>query len=944
MNMKTIFRAFVGLLILLSAAGTLHAQKNKKSNPRVLGRYEAPPVICHFDEEPANTKVLMPEGILEAIKNGRVEERSSLIPIYSANYPGEAKPAMELALQIWGAFLPSDVPIYVNVFYDEQNEGVLASAGPNGFYAIQDGPKQAFYAAPLAEKILGETINSDGEPDIFILVGDRNDWYFGLDGQGPGLQFDLVTILLHELGHGLGFTGSAAMNGTFGTLGGATTAAPDVRLPYAYDSFVELGDGTPIFDLENDSRELGDALTGGDLFFNGPILQGTFGDRAKLFAPSPFQQGSSFSHLDEFAFPSGGENSLMSPSAAPGEVVQVPGITFDIFADMGWILTRILHDPQGDTENSTNPYALTAIIDSDTTYFSDQVFLTYSYDEFETSETVQMTPTGNEDEFAGEIPANGTDLTIQYYISVLDETQRTFTSPGAAPESRVHSFSVGNDNIDPEIIHNPIPFILTSATSVDVIAGVSDNLDVLPNATIEYSINRVEQTPIVMTVDASPRLPFIDQTYSAPFTFQAGDLNEGDDFQYRIVVVDASQNANTVVSPATGFHQVDIVGVSEVVDEYTNDFEDPATADDFIGEDFIFDQPAGFDDVALHSPHPYPFTGTEETINIIHQLKTPIRVKEDFGSSTLSFNEIVLVEPGEPNTSFGDPEFWDYVIVEGSSDNGTTWLPLLDGYDCQADRTWESTYRGGIQGNDSQAEGNEGLFRERTINLQSTFAAGEEILIRFRLFSDPFAVGWGWAIDDLRIQVAPELDIPEALPATDVEATQFRANWRGIRGAESYLLDVSEDPNFGSFLAGYESAEIVGTIEFVTNLVDGETYYYRVRAKAGETVTDFSNVIEVTTGDVATGIEDFVNENEFQIFPNPTSGEILLDVAFVKQAETVRVSVTDILGKQVVNETYQPTGLNWQQRISLSRQSAGMYLVTIEVDGGTFSKKVFLNR
>ncbi|MEM6297085.1 MAG: T9SS type A sorting domain-containing protein [Bacteroidota bacterium] len=941
--MKTIYRTLLGVLILLSASGTLQAQKNK-SNPRVIGRYDAPPVICHFDEEPANTKVLMSEERLRAFREGRVEERSTLIPIYAANYPNEAKPALELALQIWGSFLPSDVPIYVNVFYDDQNPGVLASAGANGFYAIQDGPDQAFYPAPLAEKILGESINADGEPDIFILVGDRSDWYFGLDGQGPGLQFDLVTVLLHELGHGLGFSGSAAMNGTFGTLGGTTAAAPDVRLPYAYDAFVELGDGTPIFDLENDSRELGDALTGNDLFFNGPILQGSFGNRAKLYAPSPFQGGSSYSHLDEFAFPSGGENSLMSPSAAPGEVVQVPGITFDIFADMGWILTKIVHDPQGDTENATNPYALTATIDSDTTYFSDQVFLTYSYDEFTTSESVQMTPTGNDDEFAAEIPANGTDITIQYYISVLDETQRTFTSPGAAPEARVHSFSVGNDEIAPEIIHDPIPFILTSATSVDVIAGVSDNLDVLPNATIEYSINGVEQTPIAMTVDASPRLPFIDQTYSAVFTFEAGDLNEGDDFQYRIVVVDASQNANTTASPATGFHQVDIAGISEVAEEYTNDFEDASTASDFIGEDFIFDQPSGFDDVALHSPHPYPFADEigQTEINMIHQLKTPIRVKEDFGSSVMTFNEIALIEPGEPNTSFGDPEFWDYVIVEGSNDNGTTWRPLVDGYDCQADRTWESTYRGGVQGNDSNAEGNEGLFRERTINLQSTFAAGDEILIRFRLFSDPFAVGWGWAIDDLRIQVAPELEVPEALPATDVEATQFRANWRGIRGAENYLLDVSEDPNFGSFLTGYEAKEIVGTIEFVTDLVEGNTYYYRVRAQAGAVITDYSNVIEVTTGGVATGIEDFVNENEFQVFPNPTSGDILLDVAFVKQAEAVHVSVTDVLGKQIINETYKPTGLNWQQRVSLSGQSTGMYLVTIEVDGGTFTKKVFL--
>ena len=33
-----------------------------------------------------------------------------------------------------------------------------------------------------------------------------------------------------------------------------------------------------------------------------------------------------------------------------------------------------------------------------------------------------------------------------------------------------------------------------------------------------------------------------------------------------------------------------------------------------------------------------------------------------------------------------------------------------------------------------------------------TFEAGDEILVRFRLYADAAAVGWGWAIDNLQIQ------------------------------------------------------------------------------------------------------------------------------------------------------------------------------------------------
>ena len=44
-------------------------------------------------------------------------------------------------------------------------------------------------------------------------------------------------------------------------------------------------------------------------------------------------------------------------------------------------------------------------------------------------------------------------------------------------------------------------------------------------------------------------------------------------------------------------------------------------------------------------------------------------------NATLSFDEIALVEPGDPGSVFGDPAFWDYVVVEGSRD-GVTWLPV----------------------------------------------------------------------------------------------------------------------------------------------------------------------------------------------------------------------------------------------------------------------------
>jgi len=120
----------------------------------------------------------------------------------------------------------------------------------------------------------------------------------------------------------------------------------------------------------------------------------------------------------------------------------------------------------------------------------------------------------------------------------------------------------------------------------------------------------------------------------------------------------------------------------------------------------------------------------------------------------MSYDEVVLVEPGEALANFGDDDFYDYVIAEGSKDKGKTWLPLADGYDSGANAIWKTNYNKEIVSQVSKAEGIPDWYINREINLLSNgnFKANDTILIRFRLYSDPYAHGWGWTIDNLRIQ------------------------------------------------------------------------------------------------------------------------------------------------------------------------------------------------
>lgn len=192
---------------------------------------------------------------------------------------------------------------------------------------------------------------------------------------------------------------------------------------------------------------------------------------------------------------------------------------------------------------------------------------------------------------------------------------------------------------------------------------------------------------------------------------------------------------------------VEALALAAPVFDYTSSLNSGA---DFQMTQFSIQTPGGFTDPALHTTHNY--TNGSSPVAL---LKTPIRIAD---STTLSYNQVAIVEPGDPGTVFGDSAFWDYVVVEGSRD-GSTWLPVAPGIDARSDPAWESSFYSG-----SPAP-SESLFRPQVTLLNDTFAKGETILLRFRLYADSAVTAWGWAIDDISIQSttgASAADVPAA--------------------------------------------------------------------------------------------------------------------------------------------------------------------------------------
>lgn len=185
---------------------------------------------------------------------------------------------------------------------------------------------------------------------------------------------------------------------------------------------------------------------------------------------------------------------------------------------------------------------------------------------------------------------------------------------------------------------------------------------------------------------------------------------------------------------------------------YSYKFDFDSESSDFVTKDFDISMQEGFISSILHTCHPYPVSKIEdEKYNLFAILKTPIIIQEN---GTMSYKEVLLIEPGQIADANTCQLFWDYVVVEGSKDNGDTWLPIVDKYDSQIQIEWKTLFNNSLLNGSSIAKAEESMFSERIINLteNGNFIAGDTVLICFRLASDMSINGWGWAIDDLKIQ------------------------------------------------------------------------------------------------------------------------------------------------------------------------------------------------
>ena len=245
--------------------------------------------------------------------------------------PSTYHAAINAAVDVWSQNFVSQVPVKIKVFWERQSSAeILASASPgkfhNNFKNIPDN--DLWYASALADAIAGEDIEPTIQ-EVTIRINSNNGpmLYLGTDGNCPSNKYDLVSMILHEMGHGLGFLSNADYDDLYGY--------GSIQQPTPFDAYAQLPDGRRLMDLDSPSLELGEAMTQPLVWSGANGIRANNGIKPLLYTPSPYERGSSVSHLDEATFANSERDAVMSPNLKRGEVFHLPGpLLIAMFEDL----------------------------------------------------------------------------------------------------------------------------------------------------------------------------------------------------------------------------------------------------------------------------------------------------------------------------------------------------------------------------------------------------------------------------------------------------------------------------------------------------------------------------------------------------------------------------------------------------------------------------------
>ena len=205
-------------------------------------------------------------------------------------YLSDVQNALKISLENIGDYLSTKVPLQIQILTERVSTKVLAQASATltNITGLNGVTQTTTF---LADSLQGIDTNP-GQDDLTLFLNLSNIHQMSFSGKPVAGKYDFVSILTHEILHGLAFTGNLDSNGE--------------KTPF--DALVSMENGAPVF--------------------TGARAKALNANKPIALEPETVGNGSAYYHLTL-------ENDLMSDTFGKGEVRSISALDLAILEDLG---------------------------------------------------------------------------------------------------------------------------------------------------------------------------------------------------------------------------------------------------------------------------------------------------------------------------------------------------------------------------------------------------------------------------------------------------------------------------------------------------------------------------------------------------------------------------------------------------------------------------------
>jgi len=158
--------------------------------------------------------------------------------------------------------------------------------------------------------------------------------------------------------------------------------------------------------------------------------------------------------------------------------------------------------------------------------------------------------------------------------------------------------------------------------------------------------------------------------------------------------------------------------------------------------------------------------------------------------------------------------------------------------------------------------------------------------------------------------------------------------WTNIASVSGYELRLSKNSDNSD--AEYFVIPGASSNNYPLNTLDASMYYWSVRAFNGNDTSAWADNYSFSTLNV--GINELGNISNLSVFPNPATNDVNIGFLVLQNAD-LTITISDILGKTMVEETVEVVSGEFRKSFDISKYDSGIYFLEIKNGESNIVKK-----